>query len=593
MSDTFTNELIEKTDIVSVIGEYVQLKKDGSGYSGLCPFHNEKSPSFKINTTGQYFHCFGCHAGGNVISFLMKHNHMTFREAQEFLAKRLGIPIPSYSKLTPQQIQERSSAKTKQELMHECLRQAQSFYIDMFAKSHEAKSYIDKRGLSDETIKKFGIGWSGSEYRNLAHKFPNYDDKILVDVGLVIQKEDSSKYDRFRNRVMFPILNDRGQIIGFGGRTLGDEKPKYLNSPETEVFHKSDELYGLFENIKGINTSKKALVVEGYMDVISLNQHGIDFAVATLGTATSQSHLRKLYRYTSKIIFCFDGDEAGKNAAWKALNESLLVLDERHELRFLFLPSEHDPDSYIREFGRAKFTKFIESSLSLTNFWLEELKSRFRLDEAEGRASCINFVRPMLKNVRKSAMKTQIEKEIASLLHLTHEEFLKDLGIDFEGSKKTFPAQNSKRSISQPKVRKQVESLERKFIKLVSMKPSITNKISSNVLVFLNLLPKYRLVYELITLIRKHNIEVFSQLFNINEISSDLKIVLESIISNEFDEIEDENSESLLQSILIKVELELLDSQMQKLASNKDMDDSKKNLLLQGLNQRFNFLKNH
>ncbi|WDU47294.1 DNA primase [Taylorella equigenitalis] len=594
MSDSFTNELLSRTNIVDIIGGYLTLRKSGASYIGLCPFHNEKRPSFSVNSAKQIYKCFSCGESGNVITFLMKYNGMTFPEACKYLADKLGLEMPKRHRLTEREQQELKNKKSRQELMCNCLLQAQEYYVFNLQDSQEAKTYIAKRELNEDSIKKFSLGWSGSEYKNLAHKFPDYDDKLLMDVGLVLQNEELRKRDRFRNRLMFPILNENGKTIGFGGRTLNNDQPKYLNSPETEVFHKGKELYGLFENKKGIIKEKKALVVEGYMDVIALSQHGFDYAVATLGTATSQTHIQKLYRYTSTIIFCFDGDTAGREAAWKALNECLPILKEGHSIRFLFLPPEHDPDSYVRAYGGTQFKNQIKSSKPLSIYLLDELKTRFNLNEAEGRAGCYSFVKPLIATIPKSAIKTQMEKEVSKLLNLTHEEFLADLGLsdtDFKKADRPYKKTKIKKSTRTSKV--SVEPLEYKFIKLLAMYPYLTQKLSARHIEILKKFPKYRLVHEFINLIYKHQISVYSQLLNQVDIDVDLLQILDSIESSPLNLDEVESPEEVLKDTLQRVELDSIQTEMSEIAQREDLEHSQKESMLQRLNRRYIALRNH
>lgn len=426
--ESFIQDLLGRTDVEEVVGQYVKLKKSGVNLFGLCPFHNEKTPSFSVSPQKQIFHCFSCGQSGNAIGFVMKHLGLSFPEAVKMLAGRVGMQVPDERPQTPAQRAQSMERKSKADYLHSCLEKAQSFYLKQLKRSPEAIAYLKGRGLSGEMAKKFGLGWSGTERQGLKAVFENYDDPNLIEAGLVIQNEDLRKYDRFRERITFPIYNTRGKIIGFGGRVIGNGQPKYLNSPETPVFHKGSELYGLYENRATISREGFVLVVEGYMDVVSLAQSGLVNAVATLGTATSEEHLRKLMRVTRKIVFSFDGDKAGRQAAWKALTVCLSLLRDDVTIRFLFLPEEHDPDTFIREFGQEKFREQIERSLSLSDFLMSELQHRFNLHEVEGRSAGLHEIRPLLLSIPDGGMmRLQIEKEMAKALRLTHDELKQDL----------------------------------------------------------------------------------------------------------------------------------------------------------------------
>ena len=399
----------------------MQLRKGGANLLGLCPFHNEKSPSFTVSPTKQFYHCFGCGAHGSAITFLMEYSGASFPEAVRALAANAGMPVPE----EPRSPRQRAADKRRKEEVsrhQQLLDMAQKHYLRELKASQEAIRYLKQRGLTGETAARFGLGWSGHDRRGLAAVFPQYEDPLLVESGLVIESEDGRRYDRFRERIMFPIRNARGHLIGFGGRIIGKGEPKYLNSPETRLFSKGHELYGLWEGRAGIRSEGCVLVVEGYMDVVSLAQHGLGNAVATLGTATTSFHIEKLLRTSSKIVFSFDGDKAGRRAAWRALTTCLPLVRDDVSIRFLFLPADHDPDSYIREYGVEAFRATLAEAVPLSRFMLEELASHHRMDEAEGRAACVHEARPLLALLPESALRLQIEREFAKLVQLTPEE---------------------------------------------------------------------------------------------------------------------------------------------------------------------------
>ena len=323
---SFIQELLSRVDVVDIVGKYVQLKKGGANFMGLCPFHGEKSPSFSVSPTKQFFHCFGCGKNGNAIGFLMEHAGMTFIEAVKDLAQQTGMVVPEEQQ-SPEDRAKAAAQKAKQDSLSDVLEKAGQAYREQLRITPRAVDYLKGRGLSGQIAKRFGLGYAPEGWRSLASIFPKYDDPLLAESGLVIvNEEDDKRYDRFRDRIMFPIRNVKGECIGFGGRVLGDDKPKYLNSPETPVFSKGRELYGLFEARNALRERGYALVTEGYMDVVALAQHGIDYAVATLGTATNATHLTRLFRLVSEVVYCFDGDNAGRTAAWRGLQDRKSVV---------------------------------------------------------------------------------------------------------------------------------------------------------------------------------------------------------------------------------------------------------------------------
>ena len=413
--------MLARVDVVDVVGRYVQLRKGGANLLGLCPFHNEKSPSFTVSPTKQFYHCFGCGAHGSAITFLMEHTGASFPDAVRTLAASAGMTVPEENR-SPRQQQESARRKAEESRHTQVLDAAQAHYLKQLRASPAAIRYLKQRGLTGEIAAHFGLGWSGTDRHGLSQVFPNYEDPTLVESGLVIESEDGRRYDRFRERIMFPIRNARGSLIGFGGRIIGKGEPKYLNSPETPLFSKGHELYGLWEARQAIRQEGQVIVVEGYMDVVGLAQQGIANAVATLGTATTPDHVKKLLRASDKVIFSFDGDGAGRRAAWRALQACLPVLRDDIAIRFLFLPSEHDPDSYVRELGAEAFRACLGEAVALSRFLLDELASRHNMTEAEGRASCLHEAKPLLAAIPECALRVQIEREMAKLVQLTPEE---------------------------------------------------------------------------------------------------------------------------------------------------------------------------
>ena len=415
----FINDVLARVDIVDVVGQYVQLKQAGMNRQGLCPFHNEKSPSFTVSPTKQFYHCFGCGAHGSALGFLMEHNGLTFIEAIKDLAQRAGMKVPEDKPLSRQQIAEQTERKIRTQNISQALDEAAKFYKEQLPKNVEAVGYLKRRGLTGEIAQKFGLGYA-PDHPNLSSVFTDYSESSsLIDSGLVKQREDSARrYDFFRDRVMFPIRNIKGQIIGFGGRILDKGEPKYLNSPETPVFQKNQELYGLFEARASISHQKFALVVEGYMDVVALAQSDINNAVATLGTATSAQHIQKLNRFTDSIVFSFDGDSAGRKAAWRAMTNALPYISDTRTMKFLFLPPEHDPDTFVREFGADKFNAEISTAMTLSQFLLYGLKQAAPEANAEARARQLHLAKPLLQAMPHNALRTQIIQSIAEQLRI-------------------------------------------------------------------------------------------------------------------------------------------------------------------------------
>ena len=417
---SFIQELLARTDVVDIVGRHVQLKKGGANFMGLCPFHGEKSPSFSVSPAKQFYHCFGCGKSGNAIGFLMEHTGMSFIEAVKDLAQQYGLQVPE-DDVSPQDRAKAAQIREQQATLTSVLEKAGMAYIKALRSSPKAIDYFKGRGLSGSIAKTFGLGYAPEGWRSLASVFPDYNDALLVDSGLVISGEpgdensqgEAKRYDRFRDRVMFPIRNVKGECIGFGGRVLSDEKPKYLNSPETPVFSKGRELYGLFEARTALREHGYALVTEGYMDVVALAQMGFANSVATLGTACTSDHVQKLFRFTDAVVFSFDGDSAGRRAARKALDAALPFATDVRTVKFLFLPAEHDPDSYIREHGKEGFAGYVAKALPLSKFMLQAAAEDCDLDTAEGRAHMASNVRPLWTLLPDGALKRQLLAEIA------------------------------------------------------------------------------------------------------------------------------------------------------------------------------------
>jgi len=412
---SFIQELLARVDVVDVVGRYVQLKKSGANFMGLCPFHGEKSPSFSVSPSKQFFHCFGCGKNGNAIGFLMDHAGMGFVEAVQDLAQQVGLQVPQ-DDVSPQERERAAAQRQRQATLTEVLEKAGEAWRQHLRESPRAIQYFKGRGVSGQVAKHYGLGYAPEGWRGLASVFPEYDSPLLEESGLVIvNAEDGKRYDRFRDRVMFPIRNVKGECIGFGGRVLGDDKPKYLNSPETPVFHKGRELYGLFEARTAIREQGYALVTEGYMDVVALAQLGFPNAVATLGTACTGEHVHKLFRFTDQVVFSFDGDAAGRRAARKALDGALPYASDTRSVKFLFLPPEHDPDSFIRAYGPEAFARHVGDAVPLSRFLLEAAREGCDLGTAEGRAHMLSNAHPLWAALPDGALRRQLLGELGEL----------------------------------------------------------------------------------------------------------------------------------------------------------------------------------
>jgi len=412
----FVQDLLARVDIVELVGRSVTLKKAGINYKGLCPFHGEKSPSFIVSPTRQTYHCFGCGVHGDAIRFLCEHHGMGFVDAVKDLAQQVGMPVPE-DDASPEDRAEAARKKAQVTTLTELLAKAAEHYRQQLKASPRAIDYLKGRGLSGEIAARFALGWAPEGWRTLASCFPRYDDPLLVESGMVIVSGDDpatqKRYDRFRERVMFPIRNVKGEVIAFGGRVLDKGEPKYLNSPETPVFSKGRELYGLFEARQGLRDKGYVLVTEGYMDVVALAQLGFPNAVATLGTACTAEHVHKLLRFTDKVIFSFDGDAAGHRAAGRALEAALPHATDTRSFRFLFLPQEHDPDSYVREHGAKAFEQYVQQAIPLSQQLIELAQHDCDMTSAEGRARMLAQARPLWSALPEGALQIQLLGELA------------------------------------------------------------------------------------------------------------------------------------------------------------------------------------
>ncbi|MCZ2497690.1 DNA primase [Xylophilus sp. Kf1] len=440
---SFIQELIARTDVVEVVGRHVTLKKGGANFMGLCPFHDERSPSFSVSPVKQFYHCFGCGASGDAIKFLTEYTGATFVEAVQDLAQQAGLVVPQ-DDVSPQERERAAAQRQKQATLSDVLEKAGDAFRKHLRASPRAVQYFKGRGVSGVVAQRFGLGYAPEGWRSLASTFPAYDDPLLVESGLVIAGEAADdvpesqrkRYDRFRDRVMFPIRNVKGECIGFGGRVLGDDKPKYLNSPETPVFSKGRELYGLFEARNALREKGFALVTEGYMDVVALAQLGFANAVATLGTACTADHVQKLFRFTDTVVFSFDGDSAGRRAARKALEAALPFASDTRSIRFLFLPAEHDPDSFIRAEGQEAFAKQIDDAVPLSRFMVDAAREDCDTATAEGRARMANQARPLWMALPQGVLRLQIQADIAAAVQIDAQQLVQMWNVPQRGDRR-------------------------------------------------------------------------------------------------------------------------------------------------------------
>jgi len=406
----FIADLLSRIDIVDVVERYVPLKKTGKNHVACCPFHSEKSPSFTVSQTKQFYHCFGCGAHGSVIGFVMEHTGIGFVEAVEMLAKSAGIAVPQDSSNT---LNEADSD------IYDLMLSVTRYYREQLKNSKIAIDYLKGRGLTGEVAARFGIGYAPEDWQNLKAAAPDYKDVSLVEAGMVIEGDGDKRYDRFRNRIMFPIVNANGKVIGFGGRVIGDGNPKYLNSPKTSLFEKGRELYGLYQAQKSTRAQQRVIAVTGYMDVLALAQCGIDATVSTLGHAITPHQVAILFRMSERVVFCFNGKKAGKKSAWCALENILPQIVDGKRIDFVFLPENHDPDTYVREFGAEAFEHLIGDSLPLQEYLMQEITARLNLRTQEGRSDLLQKARPLLTAIVAPTTALLLREEVAVLAGVT------------------------------------------------------------------------------------------------------------------------------------------------------------------------------
>ena len=460
----FIDELIDRADIVEVVGSRLQLKKAGREHKACCPFHNEKTPSFTVSPDKGFYHCFGCGAHGTALGFLMEHDHLEFVDAVEELASLYGMEVPREE--TP------SAPASPSAPLYELLAEVARFFRQCLREHPRAIDYLKARGLDGETAKRYCIGYAPGGWDTVLKEFGGSDDHLerLLRAGLIVKNEQSRTYDRFRDRIMFPIRDSRGRVVGFGGRIIDDGEPKYLNSPETPVFHKGRELYGLFEMRQALRQLERVLVVEGYMDVVALARHGILNAVATLGTATTADHLRRLFRTTQEVMFCFDGDRAGRDAAWRALQVSLAEMRAGRQVRFLFLPEGQDPDSLVQAEGAEGLQQWLTESLPLSEYLLTELKAQTDMGTVDSRARLAELARPLLSRLPDGVYRELLLDRVAAEIGLTTPRLVDILRLSDSADTRVVrrPAATDRRS-----------GLVRHAIRLVLHYPSVATEIQT------------------------------------------------------------------------------------------------------------------
>ncbi|WP_162045525.1 DNA primase [Vibrio taketomensis] len=449
---SFIDDLLARLDIVDIIDARVKLKKKGKNYGACCPFHNEKTPSFSVSQEKQFYHCFGCGAHGNAIDFMIEYERLEFVEAIEELASFLGLDVPREQRQGGNFRNDQPHANSDQKRsLYDLMASIGQFYRQQLKQpsSKVAIQYLKDRGLSGEIVQKFGIGYVADEWDLVRKNFGQHNDaqEMLVTGGMLIENDNGNRYDRFRGRVMFPIRDRRGRVIGFGGRVIGEGTPKYLNSPETPIFHKGKELYGLYEVLQAYREPPRILVVEGYMDVVALAQYGVDYSVASLGTSTTGDHLQVLFRQTSTVVCCYDGDRAGREAAWRAMENALPYLTDGRQLKFMFLPDGEDPDSYIRQHGKQAFEQQIETSMPLSDFMFSSLMQQVDVSNKEGMAKLTSLALPLIDKVPGGTLRLYLRDLLGKRLGLMDDRQLEQL-ISKEGKKETraLPHQEIKRT---------------------------------------------------------------------------------------------------------------------------------------------------
>ncbi len=488
---SFINDLLARTDIVELVDARVRLKKQGKNYHACCPFHNEKTPSFTVNSDKQFYHCFGCGAHGNAIDFLMNFDRLDFVETIEELATLHGLEVPHETgqASTPMERHKRQS-------LYQLLEGLNQFYRQSLTtpNANQAVAYLAQRGLSDAVIEQFAIGYAPAGWDHALKNFGKQSDdrQSLVEAGMLVTKENGKSYDRFRDRIMFPIRDKRGRVIGFGGRVLTDETPKYLNSPETSIFHKGRQLYGLYEVMQAHSDPHQILVVEGYMDVVALAQYGVDYAVASLGTSTTSEHIQLLFRNTESIVCCYDGDRAGRDAAWRALETALPYISDGRQLKFMFLPDGEDPDTLIRKEGKVAFEQRVQQATNLSDFLFDSLLSQVDLSHREGKARLSSLALPLINQVPGGTLRIYLRQVLGNKLGI----------LDDSQLEKLLPQAGSVQTTHQPPTLKRTTM--RVLIALLLQQPALAKHVPSLDALKGVELPGLTLFIELVNLCEAH-----------------------------------------------------------------------------------------
>jgi len=596
---SFIDDLLHRTDIVEIIDKRVALKKQGHNYTACCPFHQEKTPSFSVNQDRQFYYCFGCGAGGNAIGFVMNFDQVEFPQAVDTLAGYAGLEVPREES----KAQQRKSSENARII--EVLELASKFYqfqLRQHPHKEKAVSYLKKRGVSGEIARDFGLGYAPPGWDNLLSAVGT-DEKLqqsLLRAGLIIQrdkknesensKEERQYYDRFRERIVFPIRDSRGRTIAFGGRVLNDDKPKYLNSPETPVFHKGSELYGLWEAKRSKEKFSKLLLVEGYMDVIALAQMGIRNAVATLGTATSARHLTRMFRQVSEVVFCFDGDDAGNAAAWRALETTLPLMDDGRQVKFLFLPAGADPDTHVRAIGTEKFLQELNEATALEDFFFEKLSAGLDVNSIEGKARLSNLAKKYIRQIPRGVYAQLMLDRLSQILGVSSESLDQLLASDSPAADPSpppapppqhsnwLPGQTNKNTSTNLSVYRKPASL--KAIELLLRNPEIALSVTQDLEPLHSAEDEARkLLLSLIEMVRKDpNTETFTMLGycygtslggQLTQLLKDEKITPQEGVEEEFLQILD----NILSDIVKKLELlQLKDELKSKVSAPKDQN---------------------
>jgi DNA primase len=573
----FIQDLLHRVDIVDVVDRYVKLKRAGANHVACCPFHSEKSPSFTVSQSKQFYHCFGCGAHGTAIGFMMEYSGLGFIDAVKDLAQSVGMTVPEAPR--SEHLQRRVE---QSEDLHGVLLTAARFYRAQLKEAPRAIEYLKHRGLSGDVAKRFGVGYAPDGWQALAAAFPDYNAKALAAAGLVKQSEEGRRYDLFRDRIMFPIVDVRGNVIGFGGRVLDSGEPKYLNSPETPVFEKGRELYGLYQARRPIRDSGRVLVVEGYMDVVALAQHEVGYAVATLGTATTGVHVQKLLRQSDEVVFCFDGDAAGRRAARKALEVSLAELTDGKQVRFLFLPQGDDPDSYVRAHGKDGFEAALSKAVPLSRCLIDDLTRDVDLSSAEGRASLIHAAKPLVAQLQNNTFRVQILRELAEKSRLTPEEVASLCGL---------PAVERKRSTPPPKASVRTSPpLWRKLLRLLVDAPQAVDTLTAEQRRLLADNRDFAPIVTLVNEIEARGITTTAALFEATRGSPHAELYSEIASENMESPSDPEDLRTELEGVFVHLEERSVESEYEALISKPDKSEAER-LRFRELSRRLSELR--